>query len=277
MPTRTLMGTTLHYDEAGPGGQGGQAGHAGHAAQGSPLVLLHGFPLDSRVWAKQREGLADRFRVITPDLRGFGKSTSADRFSMESLADDVHALLEAIGALPAVLGGLSMGGYVALEYARKYPADLKGLILVDTKAEGDTAEGKEGRNKMIELVRAQGSSAVAEQMMPKMLAPETPATRPQVARELRSIMENCPALTIEHALVAMRDRIDHTANLPSIAVPTLMIVGAEDAITPPKVAQAMQSAIPRSQLAVIPDAGHMAVMEQPEQVNRTIANFVPHS
>src|SRR5437867_3940906 len=125
----------LHFEESG---------------RGLPVVLLHGFPLDSRVWAKQRAALNDRYRVITPDLRGFGRSKSDDPFTIESLADDVHALLKEIGALPGVLGGLSMGGYAALAYAKKYPADLRGLILVDTKAEADTPEGKQAREEMIE-------------------------------------------------------------------------------------------------------------------------------
>ncbi|MEO6437251.1 MAG: alpha/beta fold hydrolase [Tepidisphaeraceae bacterium] len=262
MPTRTVNATTLHYEESDDASSGG-----------TPLVLLHGFPLDRRVWEKQRAALSDRFRVISPDLRGFGKSASADAFTMQSLADDVHALLEAIGALPAVLGGLSMGGYVALEYVKKYPSDLRGLMLIDTKAEGDTPEGKDGRNKMVGLVRSKGSAAVAEAMMPKMLAPDTATIAPAVVRELGAIMEVCPPLTIEHALLAMRDRDDHTADLPSIAIPTLIIVGESDAITPPKVAQAMHAAIPHSQLAEIKDAGHMAIMEQPEQVNRAIRDF----
>jgi pimeloyl-ACP methyl ester carboxylesterase len=258
MPAKTVNGHTLHYEESG---------------RGTPLVLLHGFPLDLRIWTKQREALADQFRVITPDLRGFGQSASIATFTLAELAEDVHALLVELKALPCVLGGLSMGGYTVLEYVRKFPADLQGLILIDTKAEGDTPEGKQGRDKMIQLVREKGSPAVAEQMMPKMLAPEAEKNRPAVARELRQIMENCPPLTIEHALAAMRDRTDHTNNLPSIAVPTLIIVGDADAITPPKMAEAMNKAIPRSKLEIIHGAGHMSPMEQPEQVNRALREF----
>ena len=134
MPQRSVSGTTLDYEEQGTG---------------MPLVLLHGFPLDSRIWREQLAALSDRFHVIAPDLRGFGQSKSSDTFTMESLADDVHALLADLQALPCILGGLSMGGYVALAYAKKYPTDLRGLVLIDTKAEGDTAEGKAGREKMI--------------------------------------------------------------------------------------------------------------------------------
>ena len=122
-----------------------------------PLVLLHGFPLDLRMWEGQRGDLTSVARVITPDLRGFGKSQPPAPFTMESQADDVHALLTEIGALPCVLAGLSMGGYIALNYARKCPQDLRALILVDTRAEADTPQGKENRQKMIELARTAGS------------------------------------------------------------------------------------------------------------------------
>jgi len=239
-----------------------------------PLVLLHGFPLDARVWKSQRAALAGGFRVITPDLRGFGRSTSDEAFSLVDLADDVHALLQQIGALPCVLGGLSMGGYTALAYVNKYAADLRGLILVDTKAEADTPEGKQGREKMIQLAREKGSKAVADQMMPKMLAPDAEKTRPAVAHELRAIMEACPAKTIEHALAAMRDRPDRSGELASINVPTLVIVGEHDAITPPDVATKMYQSLTHGQLVTIKGAGHMTCMEQPEQVNRAIRDFV---
>lgn len=256
MPARTLNNATFHYEETG---------------QGTPLVLLHGFPLDRRVWDAQRKALGDRVRVIAPDLRGFGKSAPATSpFSMESLADDMHTLLSEIGALPCVLGGLSMGGYVALAYVKKYPGDLKGLALIDTRAEGDTPEGKEARAKMIKLVQDKGSPAVAETMMPKMFAPDALASKPALVKDLREIMEACPAKTIEYALLAMRDRADRTADLPSIAVPSVIIVGDQDAITPPAMSEKMNQLIPRSKLVLVKGAGHMACMEQPDQVNRAI-------
>ena len=258
MPQRGVNGATLNYEERGTG---------------TPLVLLHGFPLDSRIWREQIAGLSDRFRVIAPDLRGFGQSKSNDSFSMESLADDVHALLADLQALPCILGGLSMGGYVALAYAKKYPNDLRGVALIDTKAEGDTAEGKAGREKMIELARTQGTEAVAEQMMPKMLAPDADKTRPQVKRELDQIMNAQTPLTIEHALAAMRDRPDLVASLASIAVPTLVIVGEHDAITPPAGAEKMSKAIPKNTYVVIRGAGHMSPMEQPQQVTDAVRRF----
>jgi pimeloyl-ACP methyl ester carboxylesterase len=259
MPQQSLNGTTLFYEERGTG---------------LPLVLLHGFPLDHRIWKAQIAELSKQYRVIAPDLRGFGQSKSNAPFSMISLAEDICALLRSIDAIPCVLGGLSMGGYVALAFAREYMNDLKGLMLIDTRAEADTADGKAGRAKMIDLVRKAGSKAVADQMMPKMLAEKTAIEKPAVAQELRHIMEACPACTIEHALGAMRDREDFTEFLPSVSVPTLIIVGQHDAITPPKMADAMHQQIPRSKLATIPDAGHMSPMEQPGAVTRAMQEFL---
>ncbi len=261
MPLQEIGGATLHYRESG---------------QGLPLVLVHGFPLDQRIWHGQFDELpgAVGCRVITPDLRGFGNSIDTARFTIESLADDLNELLRKIGALPCVLAGLSMGGYVALAYAKKFGATLRGLMLVDTRSQSDTPEGRAGRDAMIALARTKGSSGVADQMFPKMISPRTVQDLPEVARELRAIMEACPAQTIEHALAAMRDRQDYSDFLGTITVPTLVIVGEADQIASPAVARAMHDAIPESKLAIISGAGHMAPIEQPELVNRAVAAFM---
>ena len=260
MPNRDISGVQLHYTEQG---------------SGKPVLLVHGFPLDSRMWEAQIPALASAgCRVFAPDLRGFGQSKSDSAFTLESLADDLHSFARAVGAIPFVYVGLSMGGYVALAYAKKYLADLRALVLVDTKAEADTPEGKEGRGKMIDLVRKEGSKAVAEQMMAKMLAKDAADQRPQAAQALRRIMEACPPKTIEHALAAMRDRPDRSGELSAIKVPTLVIVGESDAITPPAVAESMVGKIAGAQLVTIRGAGHMSPMEQPEQVNRAIRSFL---
>ena len=242
--------------------------------KGEPLVLLHGFPLDRRMWEAQVAEFSPHRRVIAPDLRGFGQSVSEESFTIELLADDVHHLLASMDAIPCILGGLSMGGYTALAYVRKYPADLRGLILVDTKAAADDPQQKEGRAKMIELVRREGARAVADQMLPRLVAEDVPRTRPAVARAVRAMMEACPAKTIEHALAAMRDRPDRTAELASISIPSLIVVGDADVITPVAVAQSMQMQIPNAMLAVIRGAGHMTPMEQPGQVNQALRRFV---
>lgn len=259
MATQSINGVTMNYQEKG---------------SGLPVVLIHGFPLDSRIWAGQLEGLSDRYRVIAPDLRGFGGTSPAAAFSMDSLAEDLHSLLSSIGALPAVVGGLSMGGYVALAYAKKYPTDLKALMLFDTRAEGDNAEAKEKRNQMLEKLKKGGSKAIADDMHPKMLHEATCSNRPEIAHKLRTIMESQPPGTIAHAIAALRDRPDRTADLPSIAVPTLVMVGESDAITPPARSEKMAGAIARSKLVVIPEAGHMAPMEQPMEANSGIRHFL---
>jgi 3-oxoadipate enol-lactonase len=259
MPTRTINNVAFNYLDRG---------------QGAAIVLIHGFPLDSRIWESQVEALSDRYRVIAPDLRGFGKSVSAEPFTIESLADDVHALLKELGVAPCVLGGLSMGGYVALAYVKKYPSDLRGLALIDTRAEGDSTEGRENRNKTIQLVREKGSKAVADQMFPKMLFEQTPQTKSAVASKLRTIMESQTPRTIENALVAMRDRPDVTKDLPSIPVSTLIVVGEHDAITPPGVSEAMNKAIRNPTMVIIKRAGHMSPMEQAEDMTTALRRFV---
>jgi pimeloyl-ACP methyl ester carboxylesterase len=259
MPTKLIKGTTFHYLDRG---------------HGMPVVLVHGFPLDSRIWEAQVEALSDRYRVIAPDLRGFGQSSSNDPFTIESLADDLHALLKEIGALPAVLAGLSMGGYVALAFAKKYPRDLRGLALIDTRAEGDTEQGKQNRNKMIQLVREKGAKAVADDMFPEMIADDTVKHRQDVAHKLRRIMESQSRKTIENALVAMRDRPDFTSELHNIPVPTLILVGEHDAITPPGLSEAMSKLIRHPTLTTIRRSGHMSPMEQPEDVTTALRRFL---
>lgn len=244
------------------------------AGKGFPLVLLHAFPVDRRMWEGQIGELSEKFRVIAPDFRGFGQSPAAGAMSIPSMAADIHALLGKLGALPAIVGGCSMGGYVAMNFARQFPADLRGLLLLDTRDAADNPEQRENRDRMIEIAKEKGSSAIADLMIGKLLAPDTLAHRPGQQQRLRAMMEACPASTIAEALVALRDRPDMTEELPKIKTPTLIVVGESDAITPPELAQAMHARIPGSQLAIIPGAGHMAAMEQPTLVTRAILRFV---
>src|SRR5579872_985927 len=197
MPHATINGTKLYYHEAG---------------HGLPVVLLHGFPLDHRVWHHQVHDLSTICRVITPDFRGFGQSHGGGSFTMTSLAEDIYHLLSHIHALPCVLGGLSMGGYVSLAYDRQFAATLRGLMLIDTRAANDSPEGRAGRDAMIELAKTSGSSAVADFMMPKMFAGGSLEKTEQV-KELKTIMDACPAETIQHASAAMRDRADYRPTL----------------------------------------------------------------
>lgn len=259
MPTLPIANTTLHYDERG---------------SGPPVILLHGFPVDSRMWSAQLDGLSSHHRIIAPDFRGFGRSRHDGPFTLESLADDIHAFAISLGIVPFTLGGLSMGGYVALAYARRYPRTLRALMLIDTKSQADTQDAKDNRNRLITLAREKGASAVTDDMLPKLLAPATLDHRPDIVKALREMADNNPPAALAQALAAMRDRPERTDMLKSIAVPTLIIVGEADSATPPEIADAMQKLIPGSQLAVIPGAGHMSPLEQPAAVNAAIARFL---
>jgi pimeloyl-ACP methyl ester carboxylesterase len=245
-----------------------------HREQGSgtPLVLVHGFPLDGRIFDDQLAGLSHRYRVIVPDLPGFGASQPYDvsTMSLSWVARELHAFLQSINALPCVLGGLSMGGYVALPFVRAFPADVAALLLIDTRAEADNEEGKANRDRMIEAAKARGTPAVVEMMFGKMLAQSTVHQKPAVAKKLKEIMSAQPVETICAAIKAMRDRDDFSPLLPAIRTPTVVMVGEFDAITPPAVAEKVRAALPRSWLVTIEGAGHVSTMEQPEKVNAAI-------
>jgi pimeloyl-ACP methyl ester carboxylesterase len=257
MPTRNINGAVIHYADKG---------------DGPALALVHGFPLDHTVWTDQIDALAGKYRVIAPDLRGFGASGNDRAFSILDLADDLHTLLQSLGALPCVLAGLSMGGYVSLAFCKKYPADLRGLVLIDTKADGDDAQARIKRDEMAEVARESGAEAVAEMMFPRMLAPANQSGA--VAERLRRVMLNCPSATIAHACLAMRDRDDFVNDLPSIPVPVMLIYGEQDAITPPQKGRDIAARVSRSQLVVIPGAGHMTPIETPRAVSEALEGFM---
>lgn len=193
---------------------------------------------------------------------------------MDSVANQIHSLLKKIHALPCILGGLSMGGYISLAFYQHCPSDIKGLILIDTRAPGDTPDGKHNRSKLIEQVNQCGSAPVIDSMMPKVLADETVAAQPGIVHEVRQMMQDCPPSTMAQALAALRDRPDRTELLPSIAEPVLIIVGECDAITPPDQAELMHRSIPHATFAKIPDAGHFAPIENPSAVNQAIRKFL---
>jgi pimeloyl-ACP methyl ester carboxylesterase len=245
-----------------------------------PVVLLHGFPMDSRIW----QPVVDRLtgRVITVDLFGFGRSQDTESFSdtesvsgtgpfsMESAAAQLQSALAERNALPCVLAGLSMGGYLALAFASRFQSDLAGLILVDTKSMADTDLQKQARNEMIQLVRSKGVPAVAEAMLPRMFGASAPDAMKQAFKQ---IMLSCPATAIEHAILAMRDRPDYSPVLNHLTCPRLILVGDQDQITPPEIATQMQLQSPGAEMIVFAGAGHMAPIEQPMQVAFAIDFF----
>lgn len=242
---------------------------------GPTLVLLHAFPLSSEMWNAQLETLSDRYRVIVPDLPGFGGSPVVPEWTVDSAADGLAEFLEGLG-VPGlvVVGGLSMGGYIALAFARRHPDRLRGLILADTKAEPETDEAKANRDKMMAFAKEHGSAAVIDSMMGKMVSETTKADRPAVVAAVKQLASEQYPDGIVAALKALRDRPDAVPGLSTIRVPTLVIVGADDALTPPSAARKMVDAVPIARLEVLPSAGHLANLEVPDAFTGAVRGFL---
>ena len=243
---------------------------------GLPVVLLHAFPFDHELWTPQLQSLAEAgARVLTPDLPEFGQTTpGSEVFSIDRAADVIADFLEGIGIDKAVIGGLSMGGYIAMAFARRHPHRLRGLILADTKAAPDDAQGKANRDRMIADVKAGGSAVAAEALLPKLLCDQTRAQKPdQVAWAKKIILRQRPAAIIA-ALYALRDRPDAAPGLADVRVPTLVLVGEHDEITPPLAAARIAASIPGAELVHIPAACHLSNIENPEAFNAAVIAFL---
>jgi pimeloyl-ACP methyl ester carboxylesterase len=248
---------------------------------GTPILFVHGFPLSHAMWRSQLGPMAARFRVIAPDLRGFGASemtpgNGGDRpTTMRQLADDCATVVDQLcGGRPVVLCGLSMGGYVAWQFAKHHTAKLRALVLCDTKAASDAPEAAETRRKMADHVLKHGTGAVAEAMPAKLFAPGTHNNQPQVVAEIRRTIEATNPAGLAAAQRGMAAREDVRAWLSSISVPTLVVVGREDAISPPDEMRAIAEAIPGAEFHVIEGAGHMSPLESPDEFNRLLSAFV---
>ena len=248
------------------------------AGSGLPLLLLHAFPLDHRMWERQ-EPLAESVRLIVPDQRGFGASGGSLPESIEQLADDAVALLDGLHvAGPAVIAGISMGGYVAQHVAARHPDRVAAVILIDTKLEADTPEARAGRTDLAAKVGRLGQGILAEAMIPRLLAATTGADaagdRSSLESALRRMIISQPVATIQAALSALGDRPDMTEAMRHLRVPALLVAGSEDAITPPACLETAEAVIPRAKLLIVPDAGHMTPLEQPDVFNEGVLEFL---
>jgi|SoiMethySBSTD1v2_1073268.scaffolds.fasta_scaffold215014_5 pimeloyl-ACP methyl ester carboxylesterase len=242
---------------------------------GTVVVLLHAFPFDSSMWRSQVADLASHHRVLAPDFPGFGGSAVSAGLTVDSAADIVAELLDHLGVNERVIvAGLSMGGYVALAFARLYPQRLGALILADTKADPDDDAGRAARDKSIQLVTDQGTNALVDQLLPKLLSPMTAAQKPDVVKAVREIAMRQPVEGIVAALKALRDRPDATPGLQHVAVPTLVLVGEQDGITPPDKAKVLADSIPNARLSPIADAGHLANLENDSAFNSALREFL---
>jgi len=262
VPFADVGGTRLHYLDVG----------TGHL----PVVLLHAFPLQAEMWAPQLACLSARTRVIAPDLKGFGRSDSPDdrpAYTMAGYAGDVAALLGHLDVGRVVLGGLSMGGYVAFSFLQHFGGMVEGLVLADTRATADPPEVLERRTTQQDAVARDGPEAVVDTLLAGLLGDHTRANRPELVAQVRGLMDN-PAAGYVGALEAMKKRPDVTGDLPGIAVPTLALVGDEDAQSPPDVVRGWQERIPGSRLAVLPGAGHLSNLEAADGFNAAVDDFL---
>lgn len=243
--------------------------------QGPALLLIHGYPLDHSIWEHQVAQL-DGWMRVAPDLRGMGQSDAPDLgYSMATYAEDLLALLTALGIEKAVLCGLSMGGYIAFEMLRIAPHRVRGLILMDTRADADTPEGRKGRDAAAHQAREGGATAIAAAMLSKMLARTPAPAPPELTERVRRMMAATPVSGILGALGALKERPDSQPLLPTLdRVPTLVVVGEDDQITPVPGARAMAAAVPGGRLVVVAGAGHLTPLEQPEATTQAIAAFL---
>jgi 3-oxoadipate enol-lactonase len=244
---------------------------------GLPVIFLHAFPLNRRMWEGELMALLGegRYRLAALDWRGFGESEITNGISsMELFAGDVAGLMDALGIQNAILCGLSMGGYAAFAFLRKYPQRVAGLILADTRPGADTPEAQANRENVAQIAETQGTGAIADLQVPRLISEYTRRHHPEVEARVRQLIDEATPQGIAAASRGMAQRADSTELLGDITCPTLVIVGEQDALIPPAVTQDYVSRIPGAQFAVIPQAGHLSNLEQPEAFLQAIGGFL---
>jgi pimeloyl-ACP methyl ester carboxylesterase len=242
---------------------------------GPAVVLIHGFPLNRQIWAPQLEALQDRYRVIALDLRGFGESAAPEgTYTMDLFADDTIALLDRLGIREAVFCGMSMGGYVLFNLLERYPERVRAACFMVTRSGADDAAGKERRQLLAREAVSLGSRVVADAFAQILFAPATTATRPELVAQVCRWMTDIRATGLAGGLLAMKDRPDYTQRLGYFHCPCLVIGAAEDRAIPLAESRSLAAGLPAATLAVIPEAGHLASLENPRAVNKVLLDFL---
>ena len=260
MSSTNLKDSTFGYDDSG---------------KGETVVLVHGHPFNRSMWAPQAEFLRTTYRVITPDLRGYGESSvTVGKVGLADHAADLRDLLDHLGVEQIILGGLSMGGQIVMEFCWQFPERVRALILSDTFAQLDTPEGKENRIRMAERLVREGLSGYAAEVLPKMMTPKNVESQPALAAYVLNMMKNSSPEGAAASLRGRAERRDYLPLLPEISVPTLIVVGKEDEFTPVRDAELMHSLIPNSKMAVIEGAGHMPNLERISEFNAVLAQWL---
>lgn len=242
--------------------------------QGMPLVFLHAFPFNRTMWEPQLKALSRQFRVITVDLRGHGESDAPLwRYTMDQFADDVKGLLDHLSIQQAVLVGLSMGGYVMFAFYRRHRDRVKGLVFADTRAEPDSPEQTAWRFRLAQRVYKEGIEAVVQEMLPKLLAPTSYQMKPALVQQVSAIMAGSQVSGIVGDLMAIAERHDSVPLLNTITCSTLVLVGEMDILTSPVENKRIADGISGARLQIVPSAGHLSNLEQPEIFNEAVRSF----
>lgn len=258
----TINNLQIDYEVVGP-------------RSGLPVVFIHGFPFSKEMWKPQVDALKKDFYVVTYDVRGHGKSDCGDgQYSLEYFVDDVIGLLDHLKLSKVVLVGLSMGGYIALRTIERHPERIRALVLCDTRSEPDNNEGKVRRATQAKSVKNDGMKKFAENFLQAVFYKKTFETNPEAVTLIRKIIETTSPLAVAGTLLALAARTDSTPMLFTINVPTLILVGQHDAITPPSASHAMKEKIPNAELHVIPDAAHLSNIENAKEFNEHLLKFL---
>jgi len=257
-----MKNENIHYIDQGPRGA-------------MPVIFIHAFPLNHTMWNPQILALSEIHRVVAYDIRGHGESDVGDgQYTIELFVDDLIALVDHLKIEKAILCGLSLGGYIALRALERYPERWSALVLSDTRSDADSDETKLKRSAVLKLVKEQGVSLFAEEFVKPAFMSETFQTNPEMIQTVREMILKNPPLGISGALLALASRTDTTESLKQIKIPTLILVGEKDQITPPAAALSMKEAIPNAEMYVIPNAGHLSNLENPVEFNRRLMSFL---
>jgi 3-oxoadipate enol-lactonase len=239
-----------------------------------PVLFLHAFPYHSGMWAGQRAALRGHGRFIAFDVRGLGTRKSSSAYMLEHTVDDLLGLMDRLGLASAVLCGCSMGGYAALRAVQRAPERVRGLLLANTQAAADTDAAKLARAQAIRALREQGKEAFADAQVARQLSPHSQAHKPELVAQVRSLILDSEVEGIAASLVAISTRTDLTAALSDIRVPTRVVAGTDDTLTPVSVAERLASAIPGASLHVLDQVGHLSNLEAPEAFNQVLLELV---
>ncbi|WP_028921039.1 alpha/beta fold hydrolase [Pseudonocardia acaciae] len=260
-----IEGTVIEYDDT-----------CTDVGAGDPLVLIHGHPFNRSMWRPQVEHFARAGRrVVTPDLRGYGRSAVVPAVTgLETFARDIAGLLDHLGLRRVMLGGLSMGGQVVLEFYRLFPDRVRALVLADTSAPAESPSGRRERSEMAARLLREGLRGYADEVLPKMVAPSTLRTRPEVADHVLDMMRGTSPLGAAAALRGRSARPSYVELLPHIRVPTLVVVGGEDEFTPISDAELIADRVPDATLEIVHGAGHLPNLERPAEFNAALEHFL---